>query len=134
MAQGGRRDPVEPMYKKLKDTSRRGEDMDLSRLSADQLKDICGAHGLSQSGTKKSMKADIEFYLDMSWGVETEKVSVAVLRCVQGPRAVFRRKDRIPEAFFNKLFTTEMWDHILTETNRYDSERVRETMTANCPN
>lgn len=79
------------------------------------------------------MKADIEFYLGMNWGLEAEKVAVPRLRCVQGPRNIFGRKDRTPPVFFDKMFTTEMWEHIVTETNRYESERVREIMARNGP-
>lgn len=126
MAARGQRIPAEPVYTRLGVQSRRGANKDLSRISLDELRGICASHGLSQSGTRASLRQDLDFYLSMDWGRETEKVAVSALRGVQGPRSILRRVEHSPPAFFDELFTQEMWNHIVTETNRYSSERVRE--------
>lgn len=71
------------------------------------------------------MRQDLEYYLSMDWGRKTEKVAVAPLRGVQGPRSILRRLKRQPPEFMDQLFTQDMWNHIVQETNRYCSETVR---------
>lgn len=119
--------PMQPQYTRLNDTSRYGEGLNLSRLSTERLKPICARHGLSQSGTKVSMINDIEYYLDLEWGGKPKKVTVPTLRRGQGPKAVFGGKHPSPEKTFDVLFTKEMWQCIVDETNRYQGPRVRRT-------
>lgn len=71
------------------------------------------------------MKENIEYYLGLGWGGEPRKVAVPTLRGVQGPRAVFGSRGCTPENIFEKLFNADMWNLIVTETNRYSSPKVR---------
>ena len=43
-----------------------------------------------------------------------------------GPQTTFPA-DATPESFFHELFTSEVWDLLLDETNRYAQHRIRTT-------
>lgn len=116
---------VQPQYTRLNDPSRYGENLNLNTLTLPRLKGICERHGLSQSGTKASMAQDIKYYLSLEWGGEPKKVTVPTLRTAQGPRAVFGSKHPSPEQTFDVLFTNDMWQRIVDETNKYQGPRVR---------
>lgn len=91
----------------------------------DELRRLCTFCGLGTTGTIPELKKDLQMFNSLDWGGKTKKVSVATLRSAQGPSSIFDQVEHTPEAIFDIFFNNDMWDLIVTETNRYKPNTVR---------
>lgn len=124
MAANRRNRHEEPLYIQLRDHNHLRPNENLNRASKERLSALCAAHGLAATGTAESMRRDLQYYLSMDWGSDPEKVTVARLHRVQGPRAQDGAKKRTAEECFDSIFDNAMWEHIVQETNAYSSAKV----------
>lgn len=91
----------------------------------DALMRLSTACGLSPAGTIVELKKDLAIFQRLDWGGKTKKVTVARLRNAQGPSNVFDQVPHTPEAIFDTLFSNDMWNLLVEETNRYKPRNVR---------
>lgn len=94
----------------------------------DALANLCSAVGLETGGTKEKLKKDLETFKRLDWGGSTKKVTVAPLRGAQGPSSIWDDVEHTPEAIFDIFFNDEMWNLLVTETNRYQHAKVRQLL------
>ena len=114
------------------------QDQDLDENEAEyvtmrmqELKELCRQRGLANTGRKQQLLDRLEDY-DRNgpvWDEIERQIYIPTFRKKSGPR-VFLGEDGTPVAYFDLVFTPEIMQLIVEETNRYAEQRLQHPFTA----
>ena len=89
-------------------------------MTCGSLKDICRQHGLPTTGKKADLIARLDEFMvnGPMWNDAEINVNIPTFRKKSGPTFALGKSSSAVE-YFDKLFTVEIIQHIVQETNRW---------------